>query len=112
MAFPIQPQQILSAVVHATVGADLVLTGEITCSDANTANGLKGFVDLAKMAAGGNKVPPQAAAAVQMFQSLRLEVSGSVVNANLIVPGKVLIDAIRQQSQPPPAPFGVKKFGG
>ncbi len=114
MASPFQPQQIQRVVLHGTVGADLVLSGKITCADANTANGLKGMVDLstAMLASGGNKVPPEAAAAIKVVQSLRLEVAGNVINATLTLPGNVLIDAIRMQSQQRNSPFGAKKGFG
>lgn len=117
MAGPVQLEKIQSVIVHASVGADMVLSGKIACADAETANGLKGVVDLMSkmMAAGGPagaKLPAEAAAGMQILQSLKLEVAGNVITANLTVPGKVLIDAARQQTQPRPVPFGVKKSGG
>jgi hypothetical protein len=116
MGPPVQPQQFERVILHGKAEAELALTGKITCRDANTANGLKGWADLMKgfLAAGGNKVPPQAASTVKLFQSLQLEVAGNVVNGKLTVPSSVLIDLIRQsQQQPPPVPKGgVSPKGG
>jgi hypothetical protein len=112
MGLPFQLQQLQRVVLHGSMGADLVLSAKLTCSDANTANGLKGVVDLIKMPKlpTGGKVPPDQAAAMQVMQSLSLVFAGFVLTANLTVPVKVLLDAVRARSQQPNAnPFGVKK---
>gem|GEM_PF-2760339 len=84
--------------LQADVGNDVRLKAILICKDSQTADQMKAMADagitMAKMQAGNPNVPPQAAKAMKILDTLDISSSGGAVRANLTLDVDTILDMV------------------
>jgi len=84
--------------LQADVGNDIRLQAAVVCKDATTADQMKKMADaglaMAKMSAGNPQMPPQAAKAMKILDTLDVANSGAVVRASLTIDVDTILSLI------------------
>jgi Protein of unknown function (DUF1559) len=84
--------------IQADVGNDIRLSAAVVCKDATTADQMKKMADaglaMAKMSAGNPQMPPQAAKAMKILDTLDISNSGAVIRASLTIDVDTILSLI------------------